>query len=267
MASGRTAIRSLPYPNEGDAPDVAGDIASLAEALDTRPAVGVGALADRPAPSAPGNRYFVYGDSTAANNGVEWLDTGGSWILAPWASSVGDVKLWAGPADPVDADGVTRWNIMDGRAISRTTYAVAFARLGTTFGAGDGSTTFNIPDTRGKVIIGAGQGSGLTNRAFAATGGEETHLLTSGESGVAPHDHAISDPKHSHGTEVPGNTTETTAYESGFNNFTETGSVVGTTDPASTNITVENAAAANAANAHNNMPPFLVLNHIIKIAV
>src|ERR1700741_4488678 len=66
------------------------------------------------------------------------------------------------------------WMICDGSAISRTTYPALFAICGTTFGAGAGSTTFNLPDLRGRVGVGAGQGASLTNRALAATGGGET---------------------------------------------------------------------------------------------
>lgn len=47
--------------------------------------------------------------------------------------------------------------LCDGSAVSRTTYADLFALIGTTYGAGDGSTTFNVPDLRGSVIVGAGQ--------------------------------------------------------------------------------------------------------------
>src|SRR5690349_20866431 len=59
------------------------------------------------------------------------------------------------------------WMICDGSAISRTTYPALFAICGTTFGAGDGSTTFNLPDLRSRVPVGSGQGTGLTNRALA----------------------------------------------------------------------------------------------------
>ena len=56
--------------------------------------------------------------------------------------------------------------LCDGSAVSRTTYADLFAALGTTWGAGDGSTTFNLPDLRGRSALGAGTGSGLTPRSL-----------------------------------------------------------------------------------------------------
>lgn len=53
------------------------------------------------------------------------------------------------------------WLPRDGRALSRTVYASLFAAIGTTFGAGDGSTTFNVPDDRGEFIRGADMGRGI----------------------------------------------------------------------------------------------------------
>jgi microcystin-dependent protein len=53
----------------------------------------------------------------------------------------------------------TGWLLCDGSPISRTTYADLFALISTTYGAGDGSTTFNIPDMRGRAVIGAGTGT------------------------------------------------------------------------------------------------------------
>jgi len=70
----------------------------------------------------------------------------------------------------------------DGSAVSRTTYAALFAVIGTTWGTGDGSTTFNLPDFRDRVIIGTSPGSLSGNRptarTLAATGGEEAHSLS-----------------------------------------------------------------------------------------
>lgn len=77
--------------------------------------------------------------------------------------------------------------LCDGSAVSRTTYADLFAAIGTTWGVGDGSTTFNVPDLRGRSVVGSGTGSGLSARTVGQTGGEETHVLTIAE--LAAHDH------------------------------------------------------------------------------
>ncbi len=61
------------------------------------------------------------------------------------------------------------WKVCDGSAISRTAYAALFAAIGTTWGAGDGSTTFNLPDLRGYYLRGFGtNGDGVASGAFAA---------------------------------------------------------------------------------------------------
>ena len=95
-------------------------------------------------------------------------------------SRVGEVAWWAGPPPPNTL-------VCDGSAVSRTTYAKLFAKISTTWGVGNGSTTFNIPDLRGRAAIGVGQGSGLTNRVLAGTGGEENHALSVAE--LASHTH------------------------------------------------------------------------------
>jgi microcystin-dependent protein len=71
--------------------------------------------------------------------------------------------------------------LCNGQAVSRTTYGLLFAAIGTSFGGGDGSTTFNIPDLRGRVPGGIGQGPGLTNRNLGNYVGAETHTLTTGQ--------------------------------------------------------------------------------------
>ena len=80
--------------------------------------------------------------------------------------------------------------IEDGAAYSRKIFARLFAVIGTRYGAGDGSTTFNVPDKRGRSSVGAGQGPGLTNRIQGNRAGEENHANTDGENG--PHTHTVS---------------------------------------------------------------------------
>lgn len=90
--------------------------------------------------------------------------------------SVADYK-WS--ARTADFDG---WLLCDGRAIYRNAYASLFAIIGTSFGAGDGSTTFNIPDCRGRV-----GGALSSSRPLGQMVGEETHVLSVSE--MPTHDH------------------------------------------------------------------------------
>ena len=82
------------------------------------------------------------------------------------------------------------WLLANGQAVSRTTYAALFNAIGTRYGAGDGSTTFNLPDLQGRSPIGAGTGSGLTFRDINAPQvGEERHTQTEAE--LPAHSHPI----------------------------------------------------------------------------
>lgn len=71
------------------------------------------------------------------------------------AAPPGVINPYAGSAAP------SGWLMCDGSAVSRTTYAALFAAIGTAFGAGDGTTTFNLPDTRARGLIGVGTGKAL----------------------------------------------------------------------------------------------------------
>lgn len=83
------------------------------------------------------------------------------------------------------------WLLADGSEVSRTTYSALFSAIGTRYGDGDATTTFNLPDLRGRSPIGAGQGAlggTLTNRDINTQYvGEENHALTAVENG--PHSH------------------------------------------------------------------------------
>lgn len=113
------------------------------------------------------------GISIADDNSV------GGYQLIP----VGTVVSFAGASAP---DG---WLMCDGTAVSRTDYVNLWTVLSTTYGPGDGSTTFNLPNAKGRSIVGAGTGSGLTARSVSDTGGTESVTLTSAQSGTTAHGH------------------------------------------------------------------------------
>jgi microcystin-dependent protein len=146
------------------------------------------------------------------------------------------------PAGTISAFGGEQapsgWLLCDGTAVSRTTYAPLFAALATKWGAGDGSATFNLPDLRGRVPIGAGHASGLTDRAIGELLGEETHVLTVAEM-----------PSHSHSvTSVPG--WDALGGYSGGGWFG---------DP----IPFD-SSATGGNQPHNNMQPSAVVTYVIK---
>ena len=150
------------------------------------------------------------------------------------------------------------WVNCDGTSLDVIVYSVLFAAIGYNYG---GSVdNFKVPDMRGRVGVGAGQGVGLTNRALGTAAGAETHTLTTGEMPV--HSHGVTDPGHAHSQ---------TTINDDFNNsggsppsFAADGAGSRTwtnINSATTGISVNNAGSGNA---HNNMQPFFVIRYLIK---
>ncbi|MDQ1095201.1 MULTISPECIES: phage tail protein [Chryseobacterium] len=94
---------------------------------------------------------------------------------------IGEIRLFGGNFAPLG------WVFCDGTKYSLAEYTAAFTLLGTTFG-GDGQTTFAVPDLRGRVAVGTGQGTGLTAINLGQTGGSETVTMTSAQ--MPLHSHA-----------------------------------------------------------------------------
>ena len=187
-------------------------------------------------------------------NPSDTLHVEGSFNLIP----AGCIMMWATSTAPL------KWLLCDGTAVSRTTYANLFAAISTTYGTGDGSTTFNLPDFRGRTGIGAGAGTGLTTRTLGATSGTETVTLSVAE--MPTHKHTVTDSGHTHGITV-----KTVGYTSTYNGLSEaTGAPNNSTNVANQTYTTASAttgitiADAGSSSAHNNMQPYLVINYIIK---
>jgi len=118
---------------------------------------------------------------------VDGLTTGTTRVLTvpDYDSRIGNLP--AGMVmDYAGATVPTGWLECDGSSLLRSTYSALFTAIGVTWGSADG-THFSLPDFRGRARIGKGTGAGLTARALAATGGEETHQLTVAE--LASHTH------------------------------------------------------------------------------
>lgn len=125
----------------------------------------------------------------------------------------------------------TGWLLCDGTQYSSSSYPTLYAIIGTTYGGGNGS--FKVPDLRGRMPVGKNYG---TFSALGRTGGEENHVLTNAE--MAPDVYM----------DVSGSKSTELVNIGGGNRWANTGRVNG----------------AQAGRAHNNMPPYLVLNYIIK---
>jgi microcystin-dependent protein len=155
-----------------------------------------------------------------------------------------------------------------GQAINRTTYATLFALVSTTFGVGDGVTTFNVPDLRGRSIFGLGNmggvdagritaaGGNFDGTVLGGTGGAQNHTLTTAEMPV--HSHGITDPGHIHSTGT------FQAFQGGGGTPINTmlQNPGGNTGSAGTGITINNTGSGNA---HPILPPAMVLPFILRV--
>lgn len=162
-----------------------------------------GTLGTRPAAvSTPGTGASNPGSFWYATDTKQlFVNVSGAWLELTTAGAppipIGGMLAYAGTTDPADA----RYVIADGRALVRATYSDLFTLIGTLHGAGNGTTTFNIPDTRGRVLVGPDAGAGrlTTNNTAGSFGGTQSHVLATGEL-----------PSHTHGggsyiTSVAGN--------------------------------------------------------------
>lgn len=153
---------------------------------------------------------------------------------------VGEIRMYAGADEPIN------WLKCDGRAISRTDYADLFAVINTTYGVGDGTNTFNIPDLRGRMAIGSGTGtaSGATAHALGSKSGAETVTLDVTQ--MPAHHHLVS----SGWSSSSGTDRITYGQVSGGYYNGGTGNVQFIQD-------------TGGGRSHNNMPPFTTVNFII----
>lgn len=166
----------------------------------------------------------------------------------------GSVQMYAGEYTKIP----NYWLLCDGSAVSRTTYANLFATIGTQFGAGDGSTTFNLPDLQAKFPRGS-----VASTNPGSTGGADSVTLTASESGVGSHNHGVTDPGHSHG--LGNGLPQPAVFGSTARNVGDTGTTFAQVVKANTTGISINNASAGASAAHENRPAFVELLFIIKV--
>jgi len=161
--------------------------------------------------------------------------------LTPFLVPTGIIFDYAGTTEP------TGYLFCYGQAISRTTYSALFAVIGTTYGNGDGATTFNLPDLRGRAVAGkddmggtsanrlTGQPGGVNGDNLGDSGGLETHTLNISQ--IPSHSHSVN-----YGSVTGG---DIAYYGAGLFGSYQTGS-------------------SGGGGAHNNIQPTIILNKIIK---
>lgn len=194
----------------------------------------VGAIADADVPAASDT---AQGDIEIATQAE--VDAGASttfaiapdtlkvYVDANTEINVGEMKMWPTGTAP------DKWLLCQGQAINRTTYSDLFDLITTDFGAGNGSTTFNVPDFRNLIPFGVGGSFALND-----TDGSATHTLIEAE--LPAHTHSIA-----------------------LNSATSTGSGVSRRAKVGSTVT----GSTGSGNAHENLPPYLAIHFIIYTGV
>jgi microcystin-dependent protein len=158
---------------------------------------------------------------------------------------IGEIRLFGGNFAPAG------WNFCDGSTLAISQYQALYQLIGTTYG-GNGQTTFNVPDLRGRVPVHMGQGAGLQNYVLGQIAGSETVTLTAAQ--VAVHSHgalgSVGAPSAAPQNATWGN--------SGINNHIFGTPSNGTMNPASVGATGSNLP-------HDNLTPFQAVSFIISL--
>lgn len=172
---------------------------------------------------------------------IVYCDGAGFSTVGGSSAPAGTMTPYAGSSAP------SGWLLCYGQTVSRTNYAALFLAIGTTYGAGDGSTTFGLPDIRGRVIAGKDNMGGtaasrltspVAGSTLGASGGSQSHTLSTGEM-----------PSHTHSDNAFGGSSSL-----GYSDIGSSGIGAYTTT----------TGAAGGGGAHNNVQPTFVANYIIK---
>lgn len=238
------------------------------------------------------NSSVVHRDGTKAFTGnVDFGANKATNLATPTASTDGVTKgyvdsyLPKGMITPyAGASAPSGWLLCDGSAVSRTTYADLFAVVGTTYGSGDGSTTFNLPDLRSKFV--AGKGAAGWSDALAETGGSadainvaHTHTY-SGTTASDSHTHSVDPPDTSLNTGArdirywEGRTADVggatflvwqTSGATGVLDFKVNVSSFTSGSDTHSHTYSGTTASSGSSGTDANLPPYVTLNHIIKV--
>ena len=160
---------------------------------------------------------------------------------------IGEIRMFAGNFAP------RGWAKCEGQLLQISQYSALFSLLGTRYG-GDGSTTFALPDLRGRVAIGSGTGPGLTPHPLSQRAGSETNMLT--VTNLPAHNHSINAVTADGNTSVPGGNLPagTKLLDKEYSDTTAT-----------TSMNATMVSSTGGGEAVNNMQPYLTVTYIIAL--
>ena len=278
--------------------DVSSAVSQLADVIAEAVAgdatnVRIGSVTSVSDPSAKGRVQIDIAGTTWCVRSCDVSLAVGSRVIAVQQGTVFVVigRVGGGEAHPIGAllsfAGSTAplgWLMCDGAAVSRATYAALFAVIGTTYGVGDGSTTFNVPDLRNRVPVGSGStytrgqtGGAATVTLSSAQMPSHSHTFSDTSSSAGSHGHsgsATSDGSHSHSYYSAGSRSDLLA---GGGTGAAT-SATGTTSSGgshSHSVSINSAgdhthsisgttSAVGSGSSHENMPPFVAMPTLIR---
>ena len=190
-------------------------------------------------------------------NGLTTFAIGGGEFVIVYCdgigfSTVGGASAPVGTVMPTAlSNAPVGWLLCYGQAISRASYASLFNAIGTTYGSGDGTTTFNLPDLRGRVVAGKDNMGGtaasrltspVAGSTLGAVGGSQSHAIVISEM-----------PSHSHNINIGAYGTGGAGYETPLGSGSQSYVYAG-----------QGMSPVGGGGAHNNVQPTLVLNYMIK---
>lgn len=206
---------------------------------------------------------FVYYDD---GNTAQWME-----LLSSAVPSVNEIMPYGTIVQTARLEAPLGWLLCQGQAISRTTYSGLFSAIGTAYGSGDGSTTFNIPNLQNRVPV--GKGADAEFNTLGETGGNKTHVLTIDEMPSHTHTqnaHNHTQDPHQHNIQyyspspVPTGVSDNGWVHPVRNSPYASGGVI-TNTTATNQSTVATNQNTGGGLAHNNLQPYIVLNYMIKV--
>ena len=206
----------------------------------------------------------------------------------PNITPIGGIVLWSGTITNYPTGN---WVICNGQALSRTTYSELYAVIGVTYGSGDGSTTFNVPDLRNVFVIGSASNSGtsITGSTLRSGGTKDAALITHNHTGITNFDGSVhthsgttgnDSPDHTHNftrtkinqnsvsgspnTTIVSDSSETATTEGANSNHQHPFSTGNASADHAHSFTASTEGSIAATNNNANLPPYYALFYIIR---
>jgi len=216
--------------------------------------------------------------SSAASSASNMLIPSG--VIVPFAGGPGVT-----PNPGTRQDVPVGWLVCDGSAVSRNAYSGLFTIIGTTYGVGDGSTTFNVPDLRGRVVAGKDNMGGTAQNRLTTAGGGVDGVTLGASGGVQTHSHTVNSHQHTFSIRLLewfGSASNSAGAGRGAYRYSDgqwagwyytgtsgTGNVMGLNSAQSVSAYInqtdgDTTSASPGTNSISNISPTLIINYIIK---